>query len=196
MKEGAKYIYIHDKFIKNYADDEVNATFKREYDVFVGLIGVIDYFFEGFSRTKLQKCIVDQRINGRMWELPDDSPLKKPILELDSYKNELYRRYFIRPELRSEFFNNRSVLVYGAGKMGKKAVKDLEQYNVDIVTVIDADLKKIGTDLEGYTVKPVQFMEKFYFENDCMVVVANNNSLSDIIDMLLGKNINKIAIIT
>jgi glycosyltransferase involved in cell wall biosynthesis len=196
LKEGAKYIYTHDKFINNYADDEVNATFKREYDVFVGLIGVIDYFFEGSNRTKLQKCIVDPRINGRMWEVPDDSPLKKPLLELDSYKNELYRRYFIRPELRGDFFNNRRVLVYGAGKMGKKAVKDLEQYNVDIVAIIDADLKKIGTDLEGHIVNPVQFMEKFYCENDCTIVVANNNSLCDIIDMLLDKNIDEIAIIT
>jgi abequosyltransferase len=196
LKEGAVYTYTPDKFIKNYTDDVINETFKREYDVTVGLKGVVDYFFSGESHTKLQNCIVNPRINGRMWDLPDDSPLKKPILHIKSYKNELYRKYFVKSECRKTYFKNKYVLIYGAGNMGKKAITDLKKYDVNIMAVIDSDMTKVGKRLEGYIINHIDYLEMHYFENNCIVVVANCNSLEEIIDMLLEKNINNIAIIT
>lgn len=107
LKEGAVYKYVPDKFVKNYTDDETNADLKREYDVLVGLSDVVDYFFTGEIHRKLQKCMVDERINGRMWNLSDDSAEKQRIMQIDSPKNALYRKYFITSDRRQTFLREK-----------------------------------------------------------------------------------------
>lgn len=196
LKEGAVYKYVPDKFIKNYVDNEVNATFKREYDVLVGLSGVVDYFFTGESHRKLQKCIVDERINGRMWNLPDDSIQKQSIMQINSPKSELYKKYFIPSGKRSLFFKSKCVLVYGAGTYGKKALMELKNYNTRSIMIFDADINKCGNKLEGYMIYPVKDLLPVYKSKDCIVVVANNKALIEIVEMLQLEKIEKIAIIT
>lgn len=196
LKEGAVYKYVPDKFIRNYADDEVNATFKREYDVLIGLNGVVDYFFTGEIHRKLQKRIVDGRINGRMWDTPDDSVQKQQILQIKSPKNELYKNYFIASKDRSDFFENKNVLVYGAGDFGKKAVVDLKDYNTNGIMIFDADVKKWGQELEGIVIHPAKELYLAYHSKESIVVVANNNALIEIIEMLCLNGVEKIAIIT
>lgn len=196
MKEGAVYKYVPDKFIKNYVDDEMNATYKREYDVLVGLSGVIDYFFTGEIHRKLQMRIVDGRINGRMWDAPDDSLEKQQILQIKSPKNELYKKYFIASKERGNFFAGKNVLVYGAGDFGKKAVADLKNYNTNSIMVFDADVNKWRKELEGYMIHPAKDLSVVYHNRESIVVVANNSALIEIVEMFSLNDIQNIAIIT
>lgn len=195
LKEGALYRYIPEKFIKNHGDAQVNDTFKREYDVLVGLSGVVDFFFEGKIHDILQERIVDSRINGRMWALPDDSPLKRSILQIQSAKNNYYRNYYVRPERRETYFTGKDVLVYGAGKMGRSAVMELSGYPVKSLSLYDSDQEKQGQTVAGYRVgSPMQLKEK-YSEGGGVVVPANNLSLVEIVERVLHEGMTEIAII-
>lgn len=195
LREGAVYVYIPEKFIKNHGDAQVNETFKREYDVLVGLSGVVDFFFEGRMHELLQERIVDSRINGRMWALPDDSPLKIPILNIKSAKNEYYARYYVRPERREAYFAGKNVLVYGAGNLGRRAAAELSGYPVKSLSLYDSDRKKQGLMPDGRRIgSPAQLKEK-YGEGKGVVVPANNLSLAEIVDRVLQEGMTEIAII-
>lgn len=195
LREGAVYVYIPDKFIKNHGDAQVNETFKREYDVLVGLSGVVDFFFEGRMHDLLQERIVDSRINGRMWALPEDSPLKQPILQVKSVKNQYYSKFYVRPERRKDYFVGKHVLVYGAGNLGRRAVAELSGYSVASLSLYDSDQKKQGEQLDGYRIgSPEQLKEKYY-EGGGVVVPANNLSLVEIVDRVLQEGMTEIAII-
>ncbi len=195
LKEGAVYAYIPEKLIRNYSDLQVNDTFKREYDVLVGLSGVLDYFFRGDEYRMLEECIIDPRINGRMWALPDDSPLKEPILQIDSVKNSLYKRYFIRPEHRERFFADQNILLYGAGNLGHMAVSELRNYCFRSLSIYDADPQKWGGDVEGYRIFPAEELYVEYAKRESVVVVANNVSLVEIVMMLQSKDIKNLALV-
>lgn len=196
LKEGALYKYVPYKFIRNYADDETNAAFKREYDVLIGLSDVIDYFFTGEDHRKLQKCIVDERINGRMWDLDENSVEKRRIAQIGSPKVELYKRYFISTKQRRSYFENRNVLVYGAGIFGKKALRDLKECNTESIMVFDADANKWGSEIEGYIVNPAEKLFAVNCNKNCVVVVANNRCLIEIVEMLRFNQVEEIAVIT
>lgn len=195
LKEGAIYLYIPEKIIKNHADPSMGKTLKREYDVLIGLNGAIDYFFAGEQRDKLKKCIVNPRINGRMWELPDGSVMKRCVEEIDSVSTEYYRKYFIMPQERQEWFQNKNILLYGAGNLGRQAAKELLLYPINDFSVYDADPVKQGMDLEGYKIKDPAVIVDDYRKDGSVVVVANNLSLVEIIEMLLQKGIDRIALI-
>lgn len=195
LKEGAIYLYIPEKIIKNHADPSMGKTLKREYDVLIGLNGVIDYFFAGEQRDKLKKCIVNPRINGRMWEFPDGSVMKRCVEEIDSVSTEYYRKYFIMPQERQEWFQNKNILLYGAGNLGRQAAKELLHYSINDFSVYDADPQKQGTNLGGYKIKDPAAIVDDYRKAGSVVVVANNLSLVEIIEMLLQKGIDRIALI-
>lgn len=196
LKEGAVYRYVSEKWIKNYADDEVNASIKREYDVLVGLSDVIDYFFSGKQHRKLQKNIIDERINGRMWGLPDGTTQKERIRQINSPKNELYRKYFIAPDKRYYFFKGKNVLVYGAGVFGKMSLIELKKCQVRSIEVFDADKDKWGNRLEGIVIKPGQELFMAYGSKKSVVVIANNKSLIEIVELLRLNGVDEIAVIT
>lgn len=196
LKEGAVYRYVPEKWIRNYADDKMNASIKREYDVLMGLSDAIDYFFSGKQHRKLQKNIIDERIHGRMWELPDGTIQKERVRQIDSPKNELYQKYFIAPDKRYCFFNGKNVLVYGAGIFGKMALMELGKCQVGSVEVFDADSDKWGKRLEGIVIKPAQELFMAYDSKECVVVVANNKSLIEIVELLRLNGVDEIAVIT
>lgn len=195
LKEGAVYAYIPEKIIKNHADPDVNRTYKREYDILIGLSGVVDYFFDGRQRNKLQKCIVDPRINGRMWRLPKDSAMRRSIANIRSVKNEFYKKYFVEPEERKERFKDRNIILYGAGNLGRQAVEELCNYAIKGLAVYDSDSAKWGMELAGHKINELGSLENEYQQNKSIVVVANNLALVEIINMLLRKGIESIALI-
>ena len=195
IKDGAVYAYISDKIIKNHADPSVNITYKREYDILVGLNGVIEYFFDGRQHDKLQECIVDPRINGRMWGLPDNTLMKLSITNIRSAKNEYYKKYFVKLEARKAKFKYRNIILYGAGNLGQQAVEELSWYDIGSLSVYDSAPAKWGTELEGYRINNAENLVKDYQKNQSIVVVANNRALVEIINMLLQKGINDIALI-
>ena len=195
LKEGAVYCYIPKKIVKNHADPCVNETYKREYDILVGLNGVVDYFFDGWQREKLKECIVDPRINGRMWGLPEGSPMKRAVETISSVKNGYYQKYFIRQEEREGFFKGKNIILYGAGNLGRQALRELSGCQAESISVYDSDPLKWGQEIEGCRVNETEKLEKEYRTKGSTVVVANNLSLVAIVGMLLGKGIQRIALI-
>lgn len=195
MREGAIYCYFPEKIIKNYADPCVNETYKREYDILVGLNGVVDYFFDGRQCEKLKECIVDPRINGRMWGLPERSPMKRAVEAIGSVKNGYYQKYFIRQEEREGFFKGKNIILYGAGNLGRQALRELSCCQPKSLSVYDSDPLKWGRKIEEYQIKEAGKLEEEYRTKGSTVVVANNLSLVAIVDMLLGKGIQRIALI-
>ncbi len=195
LKEGAVYCYIPEKIVKNHADPCVNKTYQREYDILVGLNGVVDYFFDGRQREKLKERIVDPRINGRMWGLPEGSPMKMAVETISSVKNGYYQKYFIRQEERESFFKGKNIILYGAGNLGRQALKELSGCQAKSISVYDSDPLKWGQEIEGCKVNELEKLEEEYRTKGSTVVVANNLSLVVIVDMLLEKGIQRIAII-
>lgn len=195
LKEGAVYLYIPEKIIKDNTDPVMGRTLKREHDVLIGLNGVIDYFFVGKQRDKLKECIVDPRINGKMWGLPEGSDMKNNVTEICSVKNECYRKYFVNSEEREERFKDKNILLYGAGNLGRQAAEELLHYAINGFSVYDADPIKQGTELEGYIIKEPKALIDDYRKDQSIVVVANNLSSVEIIDMLLREGITQIALI-
>ena len=195
LKEGAVYAYIPDKIIRNHADPSVNETYKREYDILVGLNGVVEYFFVGRQREKLQECIVDPRINGRMWGLPKDSVMRRTIANIGSVKNEYYKKYFVEPEDRRDRFKDRNIILYGAGNLGRQAAEELQRYAIKSLSIYDSNPTKWGTELAGYKVNKVESLAEEYQKNQSIVVAANNLALVEIVNMLLRKGLDNIAFI-
>lgn len=195
IKEGAVYAYIPDKIIRNHADPGVNVTYKREYDILVGLNGVVDYFFDGRQCDRLKECIIDPRINGRMWGLPDGTEMKHSIENIRSVKNEYYKKYYVKLEERKERFKNKNVILYGAGNLGLQAAEELLCYSIKSLSVYDSNPDKWGKKLAGHKINKVEGLVKDYQEHQSIVVVANNLALVEIADMLLQKEIRNIALI-
>lgn len=196
LKDGALYVYTPFRFIKNFEDKITNAEIRREYDVLIGLSGVMDYFFTGMEHEEMTRRIIDPRINGRMWDLPDEMLVKQKIRQIDSKKNDLYRTYFIPTSEREHFFDGKNILLYGAGNLGQTALKELRRYHLRGLRIFDKDENKWGKCIEGYEIEPVAALPGEYFREESIVVVANGNSLVEMIELLHENRIANIAIIT
>lgn len=194
--EGAIYLYTPIEIISNFIDEETNQTTDRKYRIAIGLNGVINYFFCGENHIRMQKIMVDEYITGDIWELPDDSTMKNNILQIASIKNDLYRRYFVKANKREERFSKKTVIIYGAGNYGKKALRKLEGYCKRIIGFCDSDENKQGTYIAKYPVFGIEELCMYHKAQECIVVVANNKSLEDIINTLNSRGIQDIALVT
>lgn len=196
LQEGAYYLYWPEKIIKNYADDITNGTIERKYRILVGLDRVLNDFFGGERKEKLQKVVVDEFINGFLWNLPDDSEYKQKVVGIESQKNYMYRKYFIKYDNIADYFNNRMCVIYGAGNYGRRALGYLEDNNVNVIGFCDLDINKQGTYIDKYEIFDYSKLLSIYAQESCCIVVANNHSLVEIISKLISDNVTDIAIIT
>ena len=94
------------------------------------------------------------------------------------------------------FFLNKNIAIFGAGKYGKKVLREIEEYNANIVGVVDSDFSKQGTDFSGYIIISPQEMYEMCKNDNIIVVVANHFHLGDMINSLLENEVNDIAIIS
>ncbi len=194
LQVGAKYLYMPDKIIKNYSDDDTNNLVKRICDILFGLDGVIEYFFDGEIKNRLKGVIVDAYVSGIVWDLPDTNKYKQMIMKLDSDKNKLYKEYYISTDKRKDFFAGKEVFIFGAGKYGERALQELEDYNIKIKGIIDSDPSKKGKQFGKYTIQfPKEMINEWVDTN--VIVVANHFHLVEMVCYLLENNINKIALI-
>lgn len=196
IKDGAIYSYAPIKIINNYSDDKVDNDAKRLGDILCGLYGVIEYFFDGEDKSFLQEKILDDYVLGELWDLPMDNKCRQILNVIDTYKNNLYKNYFISSDERYEKFNGKNTIIYGAGNFGKKALKILAKLNTNIVAVIDSDPLKAGLKFDKYV---VELKSKLYLNmgfRDSIMVVANYKSLASIVEELQSEGFEDIAIIT
>lgn len=196
LVDGAKYLYLPYIIVNNFIDDSTNQTLERRYRITIGLYGVISQFFKGEDKRKFQKIMIDEYISGVFFELPEDDYMRKDILRIPSIKNSLYSKYFINIADRKSYFNKKNIVIYGAGTYGKKALEKLKELNANILGFCDVDKNKQGKYLSGFIVFDFKRLIKYYNELNCVIVVANNKALEDIVNKLISYKIENIALIT
>lgn len=195
LRNGAVYAYWPEKIIKNYADDDTNKSSDRICRILIGLDGVVEYFFEGKMKDHLKKVMTDAYINGLIWELPDGNPYKNQVQKIVSVKNHLYQKYYVSQEEQKKFFENKKVVIYGAGDYGRQAYMKLQTYHAQIIGVADSDERKKGTVFEECYIIAIDEMKKIYEEQKPYIIVANHFHLQDMIQRLLKEGIQNIKII-
>ncbi len=197
MKEGARYLYTPQKIIHNYIDDDTNETIDRAYRTTAGFYDAMDYFFQGEDRECIEKNAVDYLIGSIFMELPEGDEKKKKTDSFVSEKMNMLKKYYIKRAQRREYFSGRHVIVYGAGKFGHLAVDDLIQNQADVIGVCDADVDKQGGNIQGKLIFDFETLLKEYKKHEsCIVVVANNAHLVQIINTLTDNSVSRIAVIT
>lgn len=63
-----------------------------------------------------------------------------------------------------------NVLLYGAGKMGKRLLNGIPKSGVKIVGIIDADQNKYGKSICGYTIDNPENIKKYSFDFFCICI--------------------------
>lgn len=197
LMEGAKYLYIPEKIILNYLDDETNQTMDRAYKIAVGLYDAMDYFFQSREREYIEKNVVDVFIASKFMELSEDDVRKVKIDNLISERIDILKQYYVRCRDREKYFYNKLVIVYGAGKLGHRAVDDLLRCKVEIIGICDIDEEKQGGTIQGKIIFNFdRLLAEYRKLSNCIVVVANHVHLVQIINKLQENSILRIAIIT
>lgn len=197
LAEGAKYLYSSNKFIINFLDDETNQTIDRTYRIAAGLYDAMDYFFDGEEKKHIQKNVVDIFISSRFMEFPEDDARKIKVDGFVSERMDIIKQYYVRIADRRQYFDGKPVIVYGAGNFGHMAVDDLMRYGTEIIGICDADEKKQGGYIKGNVIFDFDRLLKEYGScGNCIVVVANNLHLVQIVNKLRENSISQIAIIT
>lgn len=194
--EGAKLLYLPEKIIKNYLDYETNGTIDRQYRVFVGLYDAYQYFLQGDELAFIKRKVIDRFLQSELLEL-DKKDKQECIEKCQTEKMEILKKYYVKKEKRKEYFKDRSVIIYGAGKFGIQAANELKSYEADMVGFCDIDKQKVGTTVCNMIVfGKEKLLECCGNNKEIEVVVANFLSLVPIVRMLEQNDILKIAIIT
>ena len=197
LMEGAKVLYLPEKIIKNYLDYETNATLDRQYKVFVGLYDVYDYFLQGEELEFIKRQVVDRFMQSGLFELDEREEKGARLRKCQTEKTEILKKYYIKKKERKEHFENRTVIIYGAGELGKQAADELKRCGANIVGFCDRDKEKEGMIVCGL---PVFNKEKLVAycrgDKEIEVVVASFYALASIVKMLEQNQICRIAIIT
>ncbi len=197
LVEGAKYLYVPEKIIVNFLDDGTNQTLDRTYRIAAGLYDAMDYFFRGEERGRIEENVVDIFMAGRLLELPDTDSRRKKVDSFVSERMDMLRQYYVRCADRGDFFKGKPVVVYGAGKFGHAAVRNLLRHKAEIIGICDADKRKQGNSIQGIRIFGFGRLEAEYRKHKgCIVVVANNAHLVQIIKVLRSSGISRIAVIT
>ena len=196
LKDGARLLYIPQKIIKDYADDETNNSIDRICRILIGLDGVVEYFFDGKIKEHMKRVLTDAYISGIVWSLPETNKYKKMIENIDSPKNLLYKRYFIDKSIRKQYFHKKEVYIYGAGNYGVSSYNELINCDARVVGIADSDKKKQGMVFgSGYVIESVENMiESCRLEKKC-IVIANHFHLEDMVYTVKNGGIEEIAVI-
>ena len=197
LVEGAKYFYTPQKIILNYLDDEMNQTIDRTYQIAVGLYEAMDYFFQGEERRSIEKNVVDVFISSRFMEFPKNDKRRMKIDKFVSERLDILNKYYIKCKDRKQYFDKKNIIIYGAGKFGCIAINDLMNFKANIIGICDIDKQKQGKYIEGNIIFDFDTLLKEYRKyHDCVIVVANNIHLVEIIHKLIENLVFQIAIIT
>lgn len=197
LKDGARYVYTPQKIVRNYLDGRTNQTVDRTYRIAAGLYDAMDFFFEGEERKHIERQVVDIFMASVFMEFPEADARKKKVDSFISEKMDMFREYYIKKDARAEYFRDRPVIIYGAGRFGRMALEDLEQYDIDIIGFCDADVSKQGGSIKGKLIFNFErLMDEYCQRGDCTIVVANNRYLVPIIQKLLCHQVLRIAVIT
>ncbi len=196
LLRGARYGYWDRKIIRNNLDDETNNTLGRISGVLFGLDDTVEYFFDGDEKKLLKKILTDPFINGVLWDTDEESEYYARIKRIRSEKNKIYEEYFIRTEDRKAFFSEKTVMIYGTGDYGERALAELRKIGARVIGAADSNKEKQGHTFGGHKICTVEEMAEICCEKQSVVVVANHHHLIQMVERVKGLGIDKIAVIT
>lgn len=197
LSEGAKYLYVPEKIINDYMDDETNETLDRTYKIVVGLYDVFSYFWTGEERRHLERKVLDIFIQSSLFEMDETDEKRIKLCSCDEEKISMLQSCYVKKADRERYFENKTVIIYGAGNNGVLALAELQKYQADIIGFCDADKSKQGTMLHGKQVFDYEMLKKVYAEHDnALVVVANHLCGTEMVQRLRNDLIYNVAIIT
>lgn len=195
--DGAKYLYIPEKIIYDFIDDNTNETLDRTYKIVVGLYDVYSFFYSGEERRHLERKVLDIFIQSFLFEMEEHDEKRTRLCGYNEGKINALKKYYIKKKDRNKYFNRKLITIYGAGNNGLLALEELGEYVTDIVGFCDADKNKQGKIIQGKEVFDYNRLKKLYAEHNDMIVVVANHLYTDIIVQQLEMDmIRNIAIIT
>ena len=192
MFDGAVYIYEPCYIIRNYLDDDTNATIKRKMDILCGLNGVIDYFFDSTERDMLKELIVDPYLEGDLWALDLGEDYNNALRMVDTPKNRLYKKFFLEEKLYSEKLGNCNVVVYGAGKKGRDAAARLRKNGYNNIILAVTDLKTTDSAEHICKIDDVLLQDE---RRENIYIVANHFDVVKMTSYLMEKGVSSIYLI-
>ena len=77
------------------------------------------------------------------------------------------------------------LIIFGAGRNGKKLLTYALRKDVEIVGVFDNDNKKWGANISGYTIKSLVELTKIYYDK-VLVVAPGTASISILLHTIAG----------
>lgn len=197
LLDGARYLYIPEKIIYDFIDDDTNETLDRTYKIVVGLYDVYSFFYSGEERRHLERKVLDIFIQSFLFEMEEHDKKRARLCGYNEGKINALKKYYIKKKDRNEYFNRKLIAIYGAGNNGLLALEELGEYVTDIVGFCDADKNKQGKIIHGKEVFDYNRLKKLYAEHKDMIVVVANHLFTDIIVQQLEMDmISNIAIIT
>lgn len=196
LLDGAKYLYIPEKIINDYIDDETNETLDRTYKIVVGLYDVFSYFWTGEERRHLERKVLDIFIQSSLFEMDEDDDKRIRLCSCDEEKIEMLKKYYIKKADRNDYFKNKTVIIYGAGNNGVLALEELKGYKANVVGFCDADKNKQGKLIHGKMVFNYEMLKALNANTNVIIVVANHLCGTEIVQQLKNDLISNVAIIT
>lgn len=151
LMDGAKYFYTPMKLIRNYC--ESTCSLELSYKVAIGLYNAVEYFFYNTEyRDSLMKRVVEDFVSVKFWDHRLDYKWLSPIFNTDLEKVKIYNKYYVPLKDRKPLLAKKEVYIFGAGRVGKKVCRILEEMGAVIVGILDNDSKLWGKTIEGYSV--------------------------------------------
>lgn len=195
LLEGAVYYYLPVKLIKNFADDTTNVSVERVSRILFGLDGVAEYFFDGELKKHFKKVLTDAYISGTVWHLPNSNFYKQKLLQINSEKNLLYKKYYIMPDQCKKVLENEKIIIYGSGDYGNRTYQELKKRSLNVIAIADSDRKKTGKPFEDMFIINIKDVVDNYSLNAPYVIVANYFHLCDMVYYLQNNGVKKIGIL-
>lgn len=197
LLDGAKYLYIPEKIIYDFIDDDTNETLDRTYRIVIGLYDVYSFFWRGKERRHLEQKVLDIFIQSFLFEMEEDDEKRIRLCRCDEGKIEALKKYYVKRKDREEYFRNKTIIIYSAGHNGLLALKELEGYDVNIAGFCDADRNKQGKEIRQKVVFDYNMLKAMYAkDSEIIVVVANHLCVAEIVQKLEKDMIRRIAVIT
>lgn len=82
LLDGARYLYIPEKMICDFIDDDTNVTMDRTYRIVMGLYDVYSFFWNGEERTHLESKVLDIFIQSFLFEMEDNDEKKSGYMRV------------------------------------------------------------------------------------------------------------------
>lgn len=162
-------------------NEELNSIYSALINELHGEATALMYYFAHKGSDEMKKIIHD--INSIVKSIEDNRPVLLEGVDLDKYVDEIGRE---REALFDELNKYSSILIYGAGTVGRKVLNFLRDNRYEPDAFVVSDVKQNPSDVEAVRVKSIE--EYVNKQGECFVLVATFSYLHEEIKKVLYKN--------